>query len=126
MSTLIVGAGISTTKNLLSSIFSYVADNHAVRAQLDATRCEPHNAIEEFLRYDSPIQNSTRVATRDVVLHGSTVPAGSRVTLIYGSANRDERQFDRPDDLQLDRDVRRHFAFGGGLHMCVGAPLARC
>lgn len=124
MSTLIVGAGISTTKNLLSSIFWYVSHDAELRRRLEADD-DVRRAIEEFLRYDSPIQNSTRVTTRDVELHGEIVPAGSRVTLVYGSANRDERQFPDADVLDLQRDVRRHFAFGAGVHMCIGAPLAR-
>lgn len=125
MGTLIVGAGISTTKNLLSSIFWYVSHDAGIRRQLEAGHADVRCAIEEFLRYDSPIQNSTRVTTRDVELHGEVVPEGSRMTLVYGSANRDERQFPDPDVLDLERDVRRHFAFGAGVHMCIGAPMAR-
>ncbi len=83
------------------------------------------NAVEEFLRFDSPIQNSSRITRQEVVLHGVTIPKGARVTLVYGSANRDERQYTNPDQIQFDRNVGRHIAFGGGIHMCIGAPLAR-
>lgn len=125
MSTLIVGAGISTTKNLLTNILWYMAQNPRLRAEVEGDPERVPTAIEEFLRFDSPIQNSTRVTTKDIDLHGHSVPAGSRVTLIYGSANRDERQYADPDDIKLTRKVGRHFAFGGGIHMCIGAPLAR-
>ena len=126
MSTLIVGAGISTTKNLISNILWYMATDEDIRQSvvgLPPDRVK--NAVEEFLRFDSPIQNSSRVTRQEVVLHGVTIPKGARVTLVYGSANRDDRQYTNPDQIQFDRNVGRHIAFGGGIHMCIGAPLAR-
>ena len=126
MSTLIVGAGISTTKNLLTNVLWHMANDERVRN--DVVRLSPdgmRNAVEEFLRFDSPIQNSTRVTTEQFEAHGVTVPKGARVTLVYGSANRDDRRYPYPDHIQLNRNVGRHMAFGGGIHMCIGAPLAR-
>jgi hypothetical protein len=125
MSMLIVAAGISTTKNLLSNIFWYLGQTNDLRAQLESDPGGVTNAVEEFLRFDSPIQNSSRTARTDVRLHGEVIPAGARVTLIFGAANRDERRYEDPDALVLRRQVGRHFAFGGGIHMCIGAPLAR-
>jgi cytochrome P450 len=82
-------------------------------------------AIEELLRYDAPIQTLMRVATRDVEAHGATIPAGARVSLIWASANRDERRWPDPDRLDIDRPPERHTSFGEGIHHCIGAPLAR-
>ncbi|BCP53986.1 putative cytochrome P450 [Kaistia sp. 32K] len=125
MSTLVIAAGISTTKNLLTNIFWYLAQDPDLRAEVQAASAAPVNAIEEFLRYDGPIQNSTRVSTRDVELHGTHIPKGSRVTLVYGSANRDANRFDDPDRIDIGRRIGKHMAFGGGIHLCIGAPLAR-
>lgn len=83
-------------------------------------------AVEELLRLTSPVQGLCRVTTRDVVLHATGVPAGSRVLLCYGAANRDPREFG-PDAERLDvsRTVARHLAFGAGAHFCLGASAAR-
>lgn len=126
MSTLVIAAGISTTKNLLTNIFWYLGQDPALRARVQDLA--PRNApamVEEFLRFDSPIQNSSRTATRDVELHGVTIPEGATVTLVYGSANRDVARFDDADVLDVERRVGKHMAFGGGVHLCIGAPLAR-
>ncbi|MEV8517618.1 cytochrome P450 [Dactylosporangium sp. NPDC051484] len=126
MSTLVIAAGISTTKNLLTNIFWYLARDEELRAKVqDAAVKSAPAMIEEFLRFDSPIQNSSRTATRDVELHGVTIPEGATVTLVYGSANRDPDRFDDPDQLDINRRVGKHMAFGGGVHLCIGAPLAR-
>ncbi|MGF3057142.1 cytochrome P450 [Microbacterium sp. YY-01] len=126
MSTLVISAGITTTKNLLTNIFWYMARNPELRSTVEeraARYAQP--MIEEFLRFDSPIQNSSRTAMTDVELHGVTIPQGSTVTLVYGSANRDPERFDDADQLNVTRRVGKHMAFGGGVHLCIGAPLAR-
>src|SRR5262249_37984484 len=82
-------------------------------------------AVEELLRFESPVQFIGRGATRDVELHGRTIPAGGRVVLIYASANRDQRKFPDPDRLDILRQPGRHLAFGEGIPHCIGAPLAR-
>jgi cytochrome P450 len=125
MSTLVIGAGISTTKNLLSNIFWYLAQDPALRREVEDAAGRAPVIIEEFLRFDSPIQNSSRTATREVELHEVIIPEGATVTLVYGSANRDPEQFDDPDRLDMSRRVGKHMAFGGGVHLCIGAPLAR-
>lgn len=125
LSTLVITAAISTTRNLIASILWYAAQDDGLRRRLVEEPGLHRSAIEEFLRYDSPIQNTARVTTRAVELHGVTIPAGAQVSLVYGAANRDERQFPDADRLDLERVVRRHYAFGGGIHTCIGAPLAR-
>jgi cytochrome P450 len=125
MSTLVIAAGISTTKNLLTNIFWYLAQDPSLRANVEAAIETAAMSVEEFLRFDSPIQNSSRTAMRDVELHGTLIPKGATVTLIYGSANRDGSRFDEPDRIDLKRRIGRHMAFGGGIHLCIGAPLAR-
>jgi cytochrome P450 len=83
------------------------------------------NAVEEILRYEAPSPIQGRWVTRDVELHGQVIPAGSKVALLTGSANRDDREFHDPDRLDLTRPIGRHVAFGYGVHFCLGAALAR-
>jgi cytochrome P450 family 142 subfamily A polypeptide 1 len=83
-------------------------------------------AVEEMLRWVSPIQNMNRTATRDTVLNGQAIGAGDRLLLLYPSANRDAAAFERPDEFDVTRSPNRHVAFGGfGTHHCLGASLAR-
>ena len=82
-------------------------------------------AIEEVLRFESPQQNFKRTTTREVELHGARIPAGQAVILLYGSANRDERRFERADEFDLQLERPRHLSFGEGVHFCLGSPLAR-
>ena len=82
-------------------------------------------AIEEILRFESPAQQHTRIATSDVELHGETIPAGSRMVLLWASANRDETRWPDGDEFKVDRAPKRNLAFGEGIHHCLGAPLAR-
>lgn len=82
-------------------------------------------AIEEFLRWDSPIQLLGRVATRDICVHGKNIGAGASVAVMYGAANRDESKFNRADECILDRKPNPHLAFGLGPHTCIGMHLAR-
>jgi len=81
--------------------------------------------VEEALRYDAPVQFLFRRATQDVEVAGATIPAGSMVMVIFGSANRDERRYPNPDRFDVGRDASGHVAFGHGIHFCLGAPLAR-
>jgi cytochrome P450 len=118
-------AGSETAGSLMSNFAYLLATQPEKRAWLDEHLDALPSAIEEVLRYESPVQHLTRVTTRDVELAGTTVPSGSRVFLLYASANRDERQFDRPDELDFERPRFRHLAFGEGVHFCLGAPLAR-
>ena len=82
-------------------------------------------AIEEMLRYESPAQRFSRILTRDQVMHGTTMTAGTKVMMLYGSANRDERMFERAAEFDVGRMPGRHMGFGHGIHFCAGAALAR-
>ena len=82
-------------------------------------------AIEEFLRFDSPLHLFERTATEDAEIGGATVPKGQKIAALLGSANRDESVFDQPDRMDLGRDPNPHIGFGAGIHFCIGAPLAR-
>jgi cytochrome P450 len=84
------------------------------------------SGLEELLRYDSPVRDATfRVATSPIDLHGRTIAPGDLVSLLIGSANRDETRFPLAHQLDLSRDRNEHLAFGRGPHFCVGAALAR-
>ncbi|HKE99323.1 MAG TPA: cytochrome P450 [Actinomycetes bacterium] len=81
--------------------------------------------VEEILRYDPSVQSFFRVTTRPVSVGGVDLPPGTELMVVYGSANRDESQFERADEFDITRAVTRHLAFGGGVHLCVGSGLAR-
>jgi cytochrome P450 len=83
------------------------------------------NAIEELLRFEAPSPIQSRWVARDVELHGTVVPRGSRMALLNGSGDRDERHFESPDTFDVRRVIDRHLAFGYGTHFCIGAALAR-
>ena len=77
------------------------------------------------MRWDAAAQGFVRSPTKEVELHGKTIPEGAQVLLHIGSANRDERAFDAPDRFDIERPAQRHLGMGQGIHFCVGAPLAR-
>jgi cytochrome P450 len=83
------------------------------------------NAVEELLRFEAPSPTQSRWVARDVEYHGITIPAGSKISLLNGSADRDERHFPNPDVFDVRRDIDRHLALGYGAHYCIGAALAR-
>ncbi|MEU7113156.1 cytochrome P450 [Streptomyces sp. NPDC046182] len=97
--------------------------------QLAALRADPDGmlstAVEEVLRYDTPLQMFERWVLDDIEVGGVVIPRGSEVALLFGSANRDAARFERPDDLDLSRKENPHITFGAGIHYCLGAPLAR-
>jgi hypothetical protein len=82
-------------------------------------------AIEELMRFDSPLQLFERTATEDVEIGGITVARGQKIAALLGSANRDPAVFDEPDRLDVGRSENPHISFGAGVHFCIGAPLAR-
>ena len=82
-------------------------------------------AVEELIRYDSPVQMLSRWAYEDVEIGGKLIRRGDSVGLILGSANRDRRQFEHPDLLDIQREDNKHCGFGGGIHFCLGSALAR-
>jgi cytochrome P450 len=118
-------AGNATTSALIGNGTLVLARHPHERARLAADPALGEPAVEELLRFESPVQNMGRTTTRDVELHGTTIPAGARVLLLIGAANRDPGAFDDPGRLDLGRRIRRHLAFGEGIHHCIGAPLAR-
>lgn len=122
---LLFEAGNSTTKSLLGNGALLLARHPGAREWVAQNPEGVAGAVEELLRFESPVQNMARVTTADVELHGVRIPAGSRVLLLIGAANRDPREFEDPDRLDLSRTPRRNLAFGDGIHHCLGAPLAR-
>ena len=123
--TVVAGAGNETTTRLIGWAGKVLADFPDERRKLVEDPSLIGNAIEELLRFEPPAPHAARYVTEDVEYHGSTVPAGSAMLLLMGSANRDERKFDDPDRFDVTREVRGHLSFGFGLHFCLGAALAR-
>ena len=122
---LLVVGGNDTTTNLIANGAVLLARHPALRAQVISDPGLLPAAIEEMLRYESPTQALPRIATRDVELHGVTIPTGDEVMLVWGSANHDERVFDDPERFDVRRNPKRHVALGQGAHFCMGAHLAR-
>ena len=102
-----------------------LSDHPDQRRELAADPGLIPNAIEELLRFEPPPPHIGRYVTRDVELHGETVPEGSAILLLVGAANRDDREFDDPDRFDIHREIRQHLSFGYGIHFCLGAALAR-
>jgi cytochrome P450 len=125
MSRLLLLAGIHTTASLLANSLLLLENDPDARKVLALDPRRIPTAIEELLRYESPVQSGARVTTREVTIHDKVVPRGERILLLWASANRDERIFSDPDRLDLERPPLRNLAFGEGLHFCIGAPLAR-
>ncbi|OMC29335.1 cytochrome [Mycobacterium sp. GA-1841] len=125
--TLLGGAGAETVTKLVGNAIVAFADFPEQWQALRADRSKIPAAIEELLRYEAPSQYQVRTATRDVTLHGTTIPRDSVVLLLTAAATRDERMFGDPDRLDIDRERKMGFnlAFGYGVHSCLGAALAR-
>jgi cytochrome P450 len=127
MAFLLLVAGHETTVNLIASgtlaLLEHPEQTEWLRR--DPSLVKP--AVEELLRYTSPVELATeRYARKDTEIRDTRIPRGGLVLAVLGSANRDERHFEDPDVLDLARDPNRHLAFGrGGVHHCLGAPLAR-
>jgi cytochrome P450 len=122
---LLLLAGHETTTNLISNALVCFIENEAATARLRANPSLLPAAIEEVLRYRSPVQAMFRATNRDVDLGHAVVPGGSLVLAMIGSANRDPAVFADAERFDLDRASNPHVAFGSGIHACVGAPLAR-
>ncbi|MFD2091046.1 cytochrome P450/oxidoreductase [Blastococcus deserti] len=117
--------GVESTAGLTGTLFKLLAENPDQRTLLQADPSLIPAAVEEALRLITPLQLTARTTSREVTLHGVTIPAGGRVVLVMGAANRDERQFPHPDAFDITRPRSRHLGFGEGVHGCLGAPLAR-
>ena len=123
--TLLLVAGNITTTNLITNAMRCFTAQPGLLDELRAGEKSVSTAIEEALRYRSPVQALFRVPTEPVELGDREIPAGEGVVVWLGSANRDERVFDRPDEFVADRQPNQHLSFGHGTHYCLGAPLAR-
>ncbi|KYF54675.1 cytochrome [Sorangium cellulosum] len=121
----LLAAGTETTTNLIGNAILCLVEHPQELARLRASPDLLPSAIEEVLRYRSPVQIAFREARRDVEVHGQVIPAGKLVVPVIGSANRDPQQFRDPDRFDIGRDPNPHVAFGQGVHFCLGAPLAR-
>lgn len=120
-------AGFDTTRDAITATVLIMLQNPGARERIlaDPARAIP-KLTEEALRRDAPHRGLFRITTGEVSLGGTALPAGAPMLLLFGSGNRDEAVFARPDDVDLDRpNVRDHLAFGRGLHSCPGAPMAR-
>ena len=122
---LLVVAGQETTTNLINNAVLCLLEHPDQLARLRTAPELLTSAIEEVLRYRSPIQWMMRTPRRDVEVHGQVIPAGRLVLAMIGSANRDPRQFPEAGRFEIDRDPNPHVAFGHGIHFCLGAALAR-
>ncbi len=122
---LLLFAGHETTTNLLGNGLFHLLRNPEQLARLRADPGLLATAVEELLRYDGPVPATAKIATEDVAWHGQRIERGQMVLALMSSANRDPRQFARPDTLDVGRRTNRHLGFGFGIHFCLGAPLAR-
>nr|WP_221473223.1 cytochrome P450 [Planomonospora venezuelensis] len=122
---LMVVAGNETTTKLLANALYWGRRNPAQLAKPLGDPDRVADWVEETLRYDASSQALARTVTEETELHGRTVPAGDRMLLLVGAANRDPRAFPEPDAYDLDRDTSQMVSFGGGRHFCLGAGLAR-
>lgn len=118
-------AGLDTVTATLDCMFSFLAQHPDHRRQLVEDPSIIPNAIEEMLRWETPVMGIARVAVQDTEVGGCPVHAGDQVLVMIGSANTDEAEFPDGDVVRWDRDVNPHIAFGGGIHRCLGSHLAR-
>lgn len=122
---LLLAAGHETTMNLIGNGTLALLRN---QDQLKKLQCEPtliQSAVEELLRYDSPVQMTGRKAGEDISIAGKTIRQGDFAIIIIGAANHDPAHFPEPDRLDITRSANAHLTFGGGIHYCLGASLAR-
>jgi len=121
-----VTGGNDTTTGLLGGAAELLTRHPDQRKRLLEDPGRIPNAVEEFLRLTAPVQGLARTATRDVEIHGTLIPKGKRVVLLYASANRDEREFGASAEAcDVDRRIRHHLSFSYGPHHCLGAAAAR-
>jgi cytochrome P450 len=118
-------AGNETTRLLIGWAVKALAEHPDQRRLLVQDRALLPNAVEECLRYESPTLGAGRYVARDIELHGTTIPAGSAVSVLIASANRDERTIDDPDRFDIRRGMGNHMTFGFGPHYCLGHALAK-
>jgi len=125
MCLLLISGGHETTSKLIANGVRLFGRHPEQRRAVIEDPALMIPAVEELLRFTSPTQYMTRTTTRAVEVRGTTIPAGSKVALLFGSGNRDPREFDRPDEFDIFRPNPRILAFGHGAHVCLGAAVAR-
>ena len=118
-------AGLDTVTATLDCMFAFLAAHPEHRRQLVENPDIIPNAIEELLRWETPVMMVSRVAVQDTELAGCPVRQGDHAIVVIGSANTDEAEFPDAHEVRFDREVNRHIAFGGGIHRCLGSHLAR-
>ncbi|MGO8825985.1 MAG: cytochrome P450 [Acidimicrobiales bacterium] len=118
-------AGLDTVTATLDCMFSFLAQHPEHRRQIVESPEVIPNAIEELLRWETPVMGVARVAVEETELGGCPVHAGDAVMIMLGSANTDETEFPDANQVSFNREVNRHIAFGGGIHRCLGSNLAR-
>ena len=121
---LILVAGNETTRNLIGNAVLALLRNPAQLQRLREDRGLLDPAVDELLRYDSPVQLDGRAAREDVEIGGKRIQAGDVVIAVLGAANRDPEAFDDPESLDVGRNGNSHLSFGRGVHYCLGGPLA--
>ncbi len=122
---LLLNAGHEATVNVTGNGWWSLFRNPGELARLRADRSLLPTAVEELMRWDTPLQMFERWVLEDIEVHGVRIPRGSEVALLFGSANRDQDVFEDPDRLDVGRADNPHISFGAGIHFCLGAPLAR-
>jgi cytochrome P450 len=122
---LLSGAGNETVARFLGWASTGLDQFPDQRARLASDPSLIPGGVEEILRWEAPSAIQGRWLNEEIELHGTTIPANSKVALLTGSANRDDRQFENPDAIDVTREIDRHVAFGYGIHFCLGAALAR-
>jgi cytochrome P450 family 142 subfamily A polypeptide 1 len=123
--TILLVAGNETTRNAMSGGMLALAENPTERARLQAHPELLPTAVEEIIRWVTPVVGFRRTVTQDTILRGQSLVAGDRVLMLYQSANRDDDAFSEPNSFRVDRHPNEHLAFGIGTHFCLGANLAR-
>lgn len=118
-------AGLDTVTASLDCFLAYLAQHPEQRKRLSADPALIPHAVEELLRWETPVQGVVRITTQDVELGGCTAPKGTPVNVILGSANTDASTWPEPETIDFERDENKHLAFGGGAHRCLGSHLAR-
>ncbi len=121
---LLLDGGAETTRTVIAWTILNLITHPGEEAKL-RNGADLSVAVEEMIRYVTPIHNMCRVASVDAEVNGVTIPKGNQVVLMYSSANRDEAHFDRPEEFLVDRSPNNHISFGFGTHFCLGASLAR-
>jgi cytochrome P450 family 144 len=122
----LLSAGGESTTSLLGNAARILAEHQDLQQHLRQNPEQIPTFVEEALRLEPPFRYHMRSARKDTKLGGVDIPADATILLLWGAANRDDAEFERPDEVDLDRQVpRHHVSFGRGIHHCVGAPLAR-